>query len=356
MSKIALSSPISGTGIATIQGPELTSDALFTLPQLGGEILTSAAPVVLQMNGGQLAGHRNKLINPFSENQRAYTAVGDDTYCLDRWYVLSGSGNVNVAQVVDPEPGAPYGIRLTQPDVSAKRFGLAQIIESANIRQYASQAMNLSARVKLSTGEAIRYAIIEHTGTADVVTSDVVDTWVSTVFTPGNFFIAGINVLKTGLVTPGASVWGDINDWSVLGASVKNVIVFFWTDQPLVQNGTLEINRPQYEPGVVATPHEWRMNELFICQQFCESVNHDNTTGLAFISAILTGAISYHTWTFKQTKRAVPAISLYSGSAWNTAVPNVWPSLHNVLFRGASSHFYASGSPSAIAALATCEL
>lgn len=356
MSKIALSAPVAGNGMATILGPELTSDIEFTLPQLGGELLTGVAPVVQQLNGGQLAGHRNKLINPFSENQRVLTSVADDTYCLDRWYVLTGSGNITVAQVVDPEPGAPYGIRLTQPDVTAKRFGLAQIIESHNIRQYASQAMNLFARVKLSTGGTIRFAVIEHNGTADVVTSDVVGTWADTVFAPGNFFIAGVNVLKTGTITPGAAVWGTIDDWSILSSDVKNVIVFFWTEDVLVQNGTLEINRPQYEPGTVATPYEWRMSELSLCQQYYESISHDNTTGLAFLSGILTGAISYHTWAFKQTKRAIPAFALASGTVWNVATPNIWPSVNNVLFRGATSYFYASGSPSALAGSVVCEL
>lgn len=226
------------------------------------------AQEVAMLASTQLAGHRNKLINPFTENQRAATSVADDTYCLDRWYVLTESGNVTVAQVTDPESGAPSGIRLTQPDATAKRIGLAQIIESCNIRQHAGQAMNLFARVKLSAGTAIRYAVLEHAGTVDVVTSDVVNNWASTNFTTGNFFIAGLNVVKTGTVTPGAATWGQINDWSALGASVKNVVIFFWTESPLAQNGTLEINRPQYEPGVVATPHEWRLNELTLCQRY----------------------------------------------------------------------------------------
>lgn len=223
---------------------------------------------------GQLAGMRNKLIGNFLVNQRALTSVADDTYCLDRWYVLTETGNVTVAQVTDPESGAPFGIRLTQPDASPKRIGIAQIIESQNIRQYASQAMNFFARVKLSASTGIRYAIIEHTGTADVVTSDVVNNWASTAFTPSNFFIAGINILKTGVVTPGAAVWGEVDDWSALGAGVKNVVLFIWSESALAQNATLEINRPQYEPGVVATPHEWRLNEIDLCfRRYIEAPN-----------------------------------------------------------------------------------
>ena len=231
---------------------------------------------------GQLAGMRNKIINGSGEiNQRALTSVADDTYFIDRFYVLTESGNVNWVQVADPEPGAPFGFRLTQPDATAKRIGFATIIESRNVRQYASQAMNFFARVKLSAGTGIRYAIIEHTGTADVVTSDVVNNWASTTFTPSNFFIAGINILKTDVVTPGAATFGDIDDWAALGASVKNVILFVWSESTLAQNGTLEANRIQYEPGVVATPFEWRMNELQLCLRYCYQKSGVGVYGIA---------------------------------------------------------------------------
>lgn len=354
MSKIALSAPSAGNGMATIHGPELTSDINFTLPELGGELLTGIAPVVYQLNGGQLAGHRNKLINPFSENQRVLTSVADDTYCLDRWYVLSGSGNITVAQVEDPEPGAPFGIRLTQPDATSNRFGLAQIIESHNIRQYAGQAMNLFARVKLSTGGAIRFAILEHSGTADVVISDVVNTWTSPTFTPSNFFIAGINVLKTGAITPGAATWGSIDDWSVLSSNVKNIVIFFWTEDVLAQNGTLELNRPQYEPGVIATPHEWRMNELSICQQYYENIIYTPSNAAA-ISSVHVSVFNYFQWNFKQTKRAPPAVSLANG-AWINTTPTVTSNIHGAEFRNVTAHFYASGTPGAIGPQAIAEL
>lgn len=216
-----------------------------------------------------IGAHRNRLINgDFSQNVRALTSVADDTYCLDRWYILTETGSVTVAQLTDPESGAPFGIRLTQPDASPKRMGFASIIESKNIRQYASRAMHLGARLRLSTGANIRYAVIEHTGTADVVTSDVVKNWSSATFTPSNFFIAGLNILSTGTITPGAATWGEVSAWAALSAGVKNVIVFIWTESQIAKNTTLDCSRIQYEPGVVATPHEWRMNEGDLCQPY----------------------------------------------------------------------------------------
>lgn len=222
--------------------------------------------------GRGLEGHRNKLIGHFDVNQRGLTSVGDDAYCCDRWYVLTESGNVTVAQVADPESGAPFGLRLTQPDATAKRFGLAQIIEARNVKAFRSAAMNFFMRVKPSFAGNVRYAILEHTGTADTVTSDVVNNWASTTFTPGNFFIAGVNVIKTGVVAPGAATYGEFSDYGTLGAALNNAILFVWTESAQAQNSTLELNRPQFEPGVIHTPHEFRVNELELCQRYCQRV------------------------------------------------------------------------------------
>lgn len=296
-----------------------------------GDIMTGPLSVPA-LNGGQLAGMRNKIINGSGGvNQRGLTSVADDTYFIDRFYALTESGNVTVAQVTDPESGASFGFRLTQPDATAKRIGFATIIESKDIRQYASQAMNFFCRVKLSASTGIRYAIIEHTGTADVVTSDVVNNWASTTFTPSNFFTAGINILKTGVVTPGAATFGDIDDWAVLGASVKNVILFVWSESTLAQNGTLEANRVQFEPGVVATPFEWRHNELALCQRyffktFDQAVAPASGAGLqGALFATHTAAGGFRvTLTFPVEMRVSPLLASYNpgaaGNAWRSVI------------------------------------
>lgn len=249
------------------------------------EELTPEQALTTILNGGQLAGMRNKLINGSAgHNQRGATSVADDNYCLDRFYVLTESGSVTVEQITDPESGAPWAIRLTQPDAVAKRIGLAQIVESGNIRALRSAAVNLSARVKPSFAGNVRYAIIEHTGTADLVTSDVVNNWASATFTPGNFFIAGLTILKTGVIAPGAATYGSLSDWVALGAGTNNVIVFVWSEAAVAQNGTLELNRVQLEPGIVATPFEHRPYgmELALCRRYLPAHNSNGTT--AFIA------------------------------------------------------------------------
>lgn len=312
-------SKISVTPAATITSTNVQT----ALEELSGEITTVVADIaaildgavftgdvsVPSLNGGALSGHRNKLINGcFSQNTRALTSVADDTYCLDRWYVLTETGNITVAQLTDPDVGAINGIQLTQPDASPKRMGFAQIIESKNIKQFASTAMNLSARLRLSIAGNIRYAVIEHTGTADTVTSDVVNNWASATFTPSNFFIAGVNIIDTGTIAPGAGVWGALSDSGSLGASVKNVIIFIWTESQVAQNVTLDCSRIQYEPGVIATPQEWRHNEDTLCQRYARL--NSAGVGLSTSATNLAGT----TVTFDTPMRTTPAATVFNGT------------------------------------------
>lgn len=275
-------------------------------------------PVVTSINGGQLAGHRNKIINPFTENQRGAASVADDVYCADRWYVLTESGNVTVAQIDDPESGAPKAWRMTQPDAIAKRIGLATIIEAKNIKAFRSAAMNFFMRVKPSFAGNVRYAILEHTGTADVVTSDVVNNWASAVFTAGNFFIGGLNVIRTGTVAPGAATYSEINAFGVLGAALNNVILFVWSEAAIAQNATLELNRPQFEPGMVHTPHEWRLNELALCQRYYEV---GRLLGLGYYQTVTGNALDAFqaTYVYKEQKRATPTVGLTNNGTGSAA-------------------------------------
>lgn len=284
--------------------------------------ISITAPVsIVALDDGPLTINGN-----FEINQRGATSVADDAYCFDRFYVLTESGNVTISALTDPEAGAPWGVRLTQPDASPKRIGLATIIESKDCRWLRSAAAALAARVKLSTGANIRYAILEHTGTADSVTSDVVSNWASATFTPSNFFIAGVNVLQTGTVAPGAATWGDIENYGAGGAAMNNLIGFVWTESAVAQNVTLDFSRFDLLPGAIQLPRVYRANELPRCQRYYEksfpmATAPAQNTGLygpalyANVVANGTGLAMAH---FKVTKRTTPGIfTTYNPAAAN---------------------------------------
>lgn len=140
------------------------------------------------LSASQTAGFRNRLHNAaFNINQRGAGTFADDAYCFDRWYVLTQTGSIAISAFTDPDAVRPTAIRLTQSQASAQRIGLAQIVESVNIRDLRSQAATMAARIRCSSSQAIRMAILELTGTADTVTSDIVNNWASTTYSAGNF-------------------------------------------------------------------------------------------------------------------------------------------------------------------------
>lgn len=193
---------------------------------------------------------RNRLINGgFSINQRGATSVADDRYCLDRWYVLTETGNVTVAQQTDQENGTPFNIRLTQPDVSAKQLGLAQIIEAINSKDLRGSTATLKFRVRSSVSQQINYAVLEWSGTADSVTSDVISAWAGS-----PTYVANITERAKGTITPSANTWTDATALNAaINAATNNVIVLIWSNADMVQNATLDIARVVFQEGSSAS-------------------------------------------------------------------------------------------------------
>lgn len=204
-------------------------------------------------------GNKNILINgSFAINQTGLTSVADAAYHLDQWYALTETGNVTIAQQTNQEDGQPTSLRMTQPDVTAKRMGSAQPIESINCRDLRGQTVALRARVRCSASQAIRWAVIEWTGTADAITKDVVSSWTSGTFTTGNFFIATTTTIAaTGSVTPAANTWTDLLASATISSSANNLIVFIWSEGTLAQNATLDLGLVQLAQGA-QTPFEAR--------------------------------------------------------------------------------------------------
>jgi hypothetical protein len=216
-------------------------------------------------------GMKNRLINGnFQIDQQALNSVADVSYHLDQWYALTESGNVTIARLTNPENGQPTCLRMTQPDVTAKRIGSAQPIETNNCRDLRGQTVALRARIRCSSSQAIRYAIVEWTGTADAITKDVVNSWTNTTFTTGNFFISTTTTIAaTGSITPAANTWTDLLASATISSSANNLIVFIWSEGTLAQNATLDLGLVQLEQGA-QTPFEARPFglELSLAQRY----------------------------------------------------------------------------------------
>lgn len=282
---------------------------------------------------GQLQGFKNRLINGgFICAQRTAASNADDTYTpLDRWYALTQSNAIAVTQLSNPEDGAPNGARLTQSNASAQRVGIAQIIESINCRDLRGSKAVFMGRVRTSDGGTVGYAVLEWTGSADAVVSDVVNNWASTSYTAGNFFNSTtLSVLATGSVGTTANVWRDLTAiLSSVSSSCSNIIVVVWSTATMAQNATLDFNRMQFEPGYSPTRFEQRpySTELALCQRYFE-VGGGNAG--PYWSGNTTSGESYVSATaFKVTKRANPTVVLTNvansgfGATPGTATGNI---------------------------------
>lgn len=320
-----------GTGVITIDpnGAE-TIDGAATITLAPGEgcavLCNGSAFITIGRAHASLQWtFKNRLINPDGVvYQRAVAATADDVYFADRWYMLTQSGTVTPSVLSDPEDGFPKGVRITQSQAVAQRFGFAQIIEGKNCKDLRGQSGVLVPRVRISASQAIRYAILAWTGTEDVVTSDVVNDWTSVDYTDGaaKFFLdANITPLVVGAQTPIAATWTSLAAiTAALGSTFNNLIVVVWTEGTAAQNVTLDFDYVQLERGNVPTEFERRASrdELALCQRY-----YERSVAVWTVPGDSGGSSSHAIVTYKATKRANPTVSTaLAGGAALTGVAN----------------------------------
>lgn len=305
------------------------------------------------INGGPLGSFRNKIINGDGRiNQRVASSIGDDTYGHDRHYALTQSGNIGVSTLTAPADGIAYMMRLTQSDASAQRMGYAQIIEAAETYGLRGKTVTLGGKLRYSNAAAVRFAVLEWTGTADQVTSDVVNDWTSGSYAAGGFFIgAGLTVAAVGAITPAANV---ITDWSLtatISSSANNLIVVFWTEGTAAQNSALDMRWYLVEGDATAEDDPFSprhiQQELALCERYYQllRVRH------LWQSPIASG-LDARVYNLRVPMRAEPSVVASVGSLVNVAAYSVdLVSSRNV---GVSVTATASGIVDLIANL-TCD-
>lgn len=310
----------SGTGVALFAGTPGTNIA--NTPA-GNIAATTVQAAIDELDTERVGGFRNILINGDGLiNQRALATVGDDAYGHDRWNVLVQTAAVAPTTVSNAENGTPSMWRLTQSQAAAQRMGYSQIIEGVNCKHLRGKAVMLSGRYRCSASQAIRWAVLEWTGTEDAVTSDVVNDWTSSTYTGGNFFVAAnINVLAVGSATPSAATLTDFTLAATVGSSANNLIVMIWTEGTAAQNVTLD-GSLQFEVGAVATPREFRPYsvEFGLCLRYYFKATVFGAVGVVFGGGANVGRM---TGPLPQRMRAAPTATLsgvgfFDGAATGT--------------------------------------
>ena len=234
-------------------------------------------------NASSNFGFKNRIINgDFKIAQRGTSFTSgsnnDDTYNLDRWYVLSdGNDAVDITQTTTVPTGAQNSIGLDVETIN-KKFGIAQIIEASNCYDAIGGNVTLSFQAKVSSTtklDNVKCAIVAWSGTADTVTSDIISAWGAEGTNPTLIANATYENSPANL-----NVTTSFASYSVTAnvdtASTKNIILFIWSDVTDTTLGDfLYITNVQLEKGSTATSFDYRPygTELQLCQRYCFRLN-----------------------------------------------------------------------------------
>ena len=320
-----------------------------------------------RLGSNSLFGARNRLINGvFNIAQRGTSVVGvTNDYTLDRWrLVTSDAFSITVDQLTNPFTGAINSMRVAN-GAQGQRFGVYQIIESANCRDLRGKQVTLSFKLKTSdptTPAPIAVSIIEHTGAADSVQNNIFSSMPANAI-PVVRTAGGFTANYQASITPSApNAWYSIPPiTTTLGSSFNNLLIAItWmnSSSPSSANKNFELAQVQLEEGPTATPFEFRTisTELAMCQRYYEILTADSE-GVALTSYAHNSApVSNRSrWHFKVTKRISPTVNLVSGS-WVGVTPTIYPSVESAGFSSAAGLFATSHTVGAPALYAAAEL
>ena len=294
-----------------------------TIPALQASVFTNANAL---MNGDfQVAQRGTSFVSTgtFVNN--------DDAYVLDRWYILSdGNDAIDVTQNTAEAPfSGGYCIALDVETVN-KKFGIAQIIEKQNCNGLLGQTVTLSFKAKVSSTtklDNVKCAIVAWSGTADVVTSDIVSAWGVEGTNPT--LIANATYENTPANLNVTTSWRTFTVTAAVDtASANNIIVFIWSDVTDTTLGDfLYVTDVKLEAGSIATPYQREAFSTAIlrCQRyFVNAINvggqawHD--TGNVYVTGGTTGVAFFTKLTFRVPMRGAPTATVHG--TWTTSNSN----------------------------------
>lgn len=307
-----------GANITTAAGDTAIAIPLGT-PAAGWRVLSYQAADggarVLNINGGQVAGMRNKIINGdmsiWQEGTATRTAAPNGTYGADCWATrtqYSGGSTAILYQTTGPNQEFPYAVRLRHDGATAGSlawYAQRQTIEKSNARGLVG-ASNITIsfwyRSNRTGGHAVSFDA-GNTGTAftGAMTEGAV-----------TFNVAAANTWELKKVTFPITITGNGTDpdngigMFVNIGFVNGGINNFGT---ILVNDYFDLTGVQLEVGTIATPFERRLYsvELDMCMRYFE--NCDFIAVGEFYSNIY----------YKQPKRSVPTVARVSGA---TITPN----------------------------------
>lgn len=295
------------SGDITVVGQAfLVPDGVDTWYVISSSLETTTAARNYLDNSNFMIGQRGLTFDAASPSAGSNN---DDTYFLDRWYILSdGNDVIDVGQNLGTIDTYPFFMYM-DVETANKKFGIAQIVENKDLYGLVGVPITFSAKVKvLSTTnlDKFKMAIVEWTGTADTVTSDIVSAWNAEGTNPT--LIANASYVNTPVVITPTTSWAEYSVTGTVSSSATNIIVFIWSDVTTTSTGSVDVmyvTNCQLEPGLQVSQYHYRSyeEEMAKCQRYFEIA----TTPL--ISGDVTAGNSYFdVGYFRVRKRVTPTI------------------------------------------------
>ena len=273
-----------------------------------GDVLTAANMNDLSGTVNTLSGttSKNYLINGgFAVAQRgtSFTSTGsannDDSYTLDRWYILSdGNDIIDVTQETTTVPtNGEFAIALDVETVN-KKFGIATIIENKDVIGLVGNTVTFSFKAKVSATtklDNVKAAIVAWSGTADTVTSDIISAWGAEGTNPTLIANATYENTPTNLSLTTSYATYSVSA-AVDTASTQNLILFIWSDVTDTTLGDfLYIAESKLGLGSTATAFQYAggtfQGELAACQRYY----FRNIAGASLFNPVAFGGVGIST-------------------------------------------------------------
>jgi hypothetical protein len=275
---------------------------------------------VANLNGGPLAGFRNRIINGnFDFWQRGTSFTGNE-YGADRWLnARVGSTHTATRQSFTlgqtAVPGEPTYFCRTVVVTSSGASNYAILVQRIeDVRTFAGQQVTVSFWAKVNSTKNIAVELAQEFGTGGSPSAQV----------------RAIGTTKVSIGTSWQKVTVTATVPSISGKTLGTngdsyLALTFWfdagsdfnafTDSLGQQSGTFEIAQVQLEPGAVATPFEQRPigTELALCQRYFEA----GSTRIAMYAS--SGGTQPAGSIFYSPKRADPTMSASAQSYANAS-------------------------------------
>ncbi len=345
-----------GDGALLDQGDGNGFDADTLDGQHASEIISSAASAagVGLINGNFAIGQRGHTID-----QTTHFLNDNAEYVVDGWALLmgylathpaGGSGVVDIDLIAANATGGDAdsrAVRITgnsSVGVSpVEKVGLIQWLPFDVVESLRSGTVSLSVwcRIPSSGFQGLRLAIVEWSGTADLLSPgvDPIQDWGDSGVLPTVGGSYSITVADSQTVS---SAWTEFKYENVsVSASANNLAVLIYMDDTAWADGNIfELTGVSLVKGASARgySHEDHSVNLRRCQRFFNSTFPEGATPVALssdeVSALHSicgdGITSLLTWEFGTSMRKAPSITRFNpGASGSTTVP--WNDTQNVV-------------------------